>query len=181
MHANHESKKHMQQRIMVKPAKWHVCSSVMFQINLNGSSDFKWIILPQLEWAKILSMLKCNFFFSIFILGAVWQRIFLSYKELNQLISSHSMDSHCFNSHQWNHEQNSMLYVKHQPILKRVVWFWISFAGFHFHESTTTMKHTLSDLCIHKEQIIENSKRKLTLNRGKRTQDSQTRLKTHTN
>lgn len=42
MHANHESKNHMQQRIMVKPAKWHVCSSVMFKKNLNGSSDLKW-------------------------------------------------------------------------------------------------------------------------------------------
>lgn len=79
------------------------------------------------------------------------------------------MDSHCldFNSHQLNHEQNSMLYVKCQPILKKIVWFWNSFAGFHFHESTITIKHTLSELCIHKEQIIEISKRKLTLNREK--------------
>lgn len=143
MHANHESKKHMQQRIMVKPAKWHVCSSVMFQINLNGSSDFKWIILLQLEWAKILSMLKCNFFFSIFILGAVWQRIFLSYKELNQLVSSHSMDSHCldFNSHQWNHEQKQYVICQASTNLKEsrmILDFlcWFSFSWINHNNET---------------------------------------------
>lgn len=61
MHANHESKKHMQQRIMVKPAKWHVCSSVMLKINLNGSSDFKWKFYFSWSEQKYW-MLKHNFF-----------------------------------------------------------------------------------------------------------------------
>lgn len=80
MHANHGSKKHMQQRIMGKPAKWqcdhcdNVCSSVTFKINLSG---FKWKF--NCSWSE-QKYRNCSDATSI--PGAVWQRIFLSSKNL---------------------------------------------------------------------------------------------------
>lgn len=101
MHANHETTKRMQQRAVVKLATWRVCLSVRFRTNLDGSSDSK---------RKFKSTEHAQAY-----LGAVWQRSFLSYKELNQLVSSHSMDSHCldWNLTNWTvTNQNSMFYVR---------------------------------------------------------------------